>query len=169
MSNILNTVENQFEEYWNSTEAPYPTETLAPQSCIATLEPKLNVFWDVVYSMLALFFLTLLLPYLLFCFRNRPRCMATCFNTMAFVFVVMGITLSTVLMPQCPLNCGELVCGVHKYNPGPIYGCISIFMGVLWMCKACSLQRQAKRAEVEQEAAKATVEGGEANKGTEIV
>ena len=159
MSNIINTVEETFNGYWNGNgnnatemDALYPDETLAPQTCLDNMEHSVNLFWNMVYSMLALLMFTILMPYGFFCCWSRPRCLAAFYNVMGLVNLIIGSLLASVLKPVCPLECGKFVCSMHKVNPGPVYGCIVIFIALLWFCKACSLYRQARRQEVEQEA-----------------
>ena len=153
MSQYIDEAKNYF--YGNETEVVYPEDTLPPQDCEASMHKEISVYWDLIWSMLALFFVTILLPYIFFCCRNKPRIVAKVYGLSGMVNVVIGILLSTVLMPQCDVNCGKYFCGNHMNNPGPVYGCVVTVIGVLWWCKACSLRRQAKRQELEDAALKA--------------
>jgi hypothetical protein len=128
----------------------YPVETLAPLDCMNQMNQVVEVYWDLVYAMIVLTIITVLVPCILFCFKNRPRCIARIFYLSGLTEILIGMLLATVLMPHCPLVCGELVCSVHQYNPGPVYGIIFTIIGLLWLCKACSLQRVAKKQELEE-------------------
>jgi hypothetical protein len=128
----------------------YPVETIAPGVCVSQMEQVVQSFWDVVYAMIVLTVATALFPFVCFCCKKRPRCIARVFFLCGFTQLVVGLLLATVLMPQCPAVCGEFVCSVHQYNPGPLYGIITTLIGLLWLCKACSLQRVAKKQELEK-------------------
>lgn len=98
--------------------------------------------------------------YLVFlCCCKLPRCMARIFYLSGLAKLIIGTLMATVLMPECPMESGPHVCSMYKYNPGPFGGIVFISIGIVWCCKACSLQRVAKKQEMlEEEAEKAALE-----------
>ncbi|CAB9506126.1 expressed unknown protein [Seminavis robusta] len=159
MSNLLDTVEGYI--WGNSTDAVvngtmYPVETLPPATCDEKMTQPVEVYWTLVGSMLVLFLATFVLPFICFCCKNHPRCLARIFFFSGLIKLIIGSLLASVLLPQCPIECGEFFCGVHKYSPGPVYGIIFIIIGLLWLCRGCALKRSAKKQELEREAERAT-------------
>ena len=159
LGDFVDTVENAYEKFFD-TNSTCPDE--------ATAEANSKVFWDVVFSMIAFFVLCVGFPYIFFCCKNYPRFLARFYGLFGmFNFIVGAILMSPVLLPKCPLECGD-ICKAHKYNPGPIYGCLCLFLSLIWWCKACFLRRQAKKMDIEKEAAKAEGANG-ARDGTRDV
>lgn len=162
---VVQTVED-FLGFGNETV--YPAATLSTDQCHNQIDGNVDAFWNVLYAMVALLMATILMPYVFFCCKNYPRWLAKLYGLSGIINVVIGILMVSVLLPKCPLECGELFCSVHKYNPGPIYGCVMMFLGILWWCKACALRRQAKKEEIEKMADKAEAARG-AKDGTSNV
>jgi hypothetical protein len=161
------TVESFF--HYNQT-VEYPTNTMAPEDCRARLDSDsgLENFWGLVYAMVALTMLTILMRYLFFCCSKWTRCFAKLYGLAGTFNFLVGILMVSVLLPECPPDCGVYFCRIHHYNPGPIYGCVVMFMGVLWWCKACQLRRQAAREEVEKEAQRVMAEDGKELTGSVV-
>lgn len=187
MEDIINTVEQEVEsdlitaedevsQYYNSTTGNsghvsnpfgngipvYPEETLAPDDCAAQLDADVKVFWDLVYSMAAFLIVTILLPYLLCCCYTKKfyRFVSWIYFVSGTLQFLCGLLLTTALLPNCPVDCGEFFCDLHKYNPGPIYGCFIMLAGLFWWCKGCWVRIQGKNeATLEQQAEYAKTAG----------
>lgn len=168
MADELNTVVETVENFFNPN-ATYPDQTLPPSDCHDSMDKEVQVFWDLVYSMAGVLMITILMPYIFFCCKNWPRVLAKLYGLAGMLNAIVGVLMLSVLLPQCPLDCGEFFCSVHKYNPGPIYGCFCLFLALLWWCKACSLRRQAKQQEIEKQAEKAEGAAGAKDATGEVV
>jgi hypothetical protein len=159
MSGFQEQAQDTINSWWgidgdNSTmTTSSPGETIPPLDCQAHMEPDAKVFWDLVYSMLVLFILTIMVPWIFCCFRNRPRCLAHIYVLSGLVKVLCGLLLATALLPLCPVGCGDVVCkDVVRYNPTAGFGAVCVCIGVFWFIKACCLRRTATK--MEREAAK---------------
>jgi len=129
----------------------YPEETtLPPETCAHNMEESVSTYWDLVYAMLVLAFVTVMMPYVFGCCRKsiRYRLSSWIYMVSGWVKVICGLLLCTALVPECPVECGSFFCSLSQYNPGPIYGVIVLFVGVFWFIKACTLNMAAKRASV---------------------
>lgn len=157
IKDFVNETENgQFGAWYNNQkEIPvYPEDTLAPMVCEDQMAAQVQTYWDLLYTMIFFALLTIIVPYLSSCFMSKHS-----FQIMRFVAgvhyfsgalkVICGLLLSTALLPNCPVECGEFFCDLHEYNPGPLYGVIVFFVGVLWLLKAMMLSCRAGRVERE--------------------
>ena len=173
MSNTTDTATTEdgsfFETMFGEGEIPdYPEDTLAPMACAAQMHDSTQTYWDLLYAMMALAMLTILVPYLFFCCTKRFRCIAWIYFVSGLVKIICGILLATALVPECPLECGAFFCSLHEYNPGPLYGCIVMVVGVLWLLKGCTLRMKGTRAELALEKAKAAAAAGGTGDGTDV-
>lgn len=144
---------DEFEAWFNGDEM-YPNQTIPPGTCEDKMADTVQTYWDLLYSMVAMAILTIVFPYLFSCCMDRHsfsvmRCISTIYYISGALHAISGLLLSTALMPQCPAACGEFFCNLQQYNPGPVFGVVIFFVGVLWFLKGMTLQCRANKAERE--------------------
>jgi len=165
-SGLFETVESYFGG--SSTTPIYPSETLAPMDCADRMASDVQTYWNTLTAMLVLVVVMLIMPYLFCCCaqQRKWRFISWMYVLAGWIKIICGILLSTALLPDCPLECGAFFCGLHEYNPGPLYGAIVVLIGLLWLVKACTLRIKGKRAEIKAKEAQimAAEEGYSAGK-----
>lgn len=100
--------------------------------CQNEIQSALNLYWGFVAFSLGLTVLNL--AAFRICMRrrleNHPKLAAKIFFSMGAIKIILGILILSVFQPSCPSGC---VC--YGYLPSPLYGCIVLIIGALWMLR----------------------------------